>query len=94
MRLDASLVELGYATDWTPASRKWFILHISTFIKWAEYQGVIEIEDIAAPLVRRYIEYRRITPKNWQVAEFIDPLWAYLGNQRPTEEGAWLHAPH
>jgi len=62
MQLHAALVELGFSKDWTPASRKWFTGRISTFIRWAAEQGVTEIEDVTAPLVRRYIDYRRTTP--------------------------------
>ncbi|HLW00993.1 MAG TPA: tyrosine-type recombinase/integrase [Ktedonobacterales bacterium] len=62
MRLDAALVELGFSKDWTPASRRWFTGRISTFIHWAAEQGVTEIEDVTAPLVRRYIDYRRTSP--------------------------------
>lgn len=62
MQLRASFIELGYSKDWTPASRKWFQSRLNAFIEWAEYQGVTEIEDITAPLVRRYIEQRRTLP--------------------------------
>src|SRR5689334_535107 len=62
MQLHAALVELGFSKDWTPASRKWFTGRLTTFITWAATQGVTEIEDVTAPLVRRYIDYRRTTP--------------------------------
>ncbi|HEY7350282.1 MAG TPA: tyrosine-type recombinase/integrase [Ktedonobacterales bacterium] len=65
MRLDAALVELGFSKDWTPASRKWFTGRIRTFITWAEGQGIHDIEDVTAPLVRRYVEYRRTTPSKY-----------------------------
>lgn len=62
MQLRAAFVELGYAKDWTPASRRWFQSRLGAFIEWAAHQGITEIEDVTAPLVRRYIEHRRTAP--------------------------------
>jgi site-specific recombinase XerD len=59
MQLHAVLIELSYAKDWTEQSRKWFTSRLNAFISWANDQGVTEIESINAPLVRRYIDYRR-----------------------------------
>ncbi|MGZ3582731.1 MAG: hypothetical protein ACXWP6_08360, partial [Ktedonobacterales bacterium] len=62
MLLDAALIELAYAKDWTPQTRAWYDTHLPPFVAWAKQQGVTTIEDVTAPLVRRYIEYQRTRP--------------------------------
>lgn len=62
MLLDAALLELAYAKDWTPQSRAWYDHHLPPFVRWAKEQGVTTIEDVTAPLVRRYIDYQRTRP--------------------------------
>lgn len=59
MHLDAAFVEFGYAKDWTAETRRWFKGRLGAFIRWTDEQGIEEIEDVTAPLVRRFIEYRR-----------------------------------
>lgn len=62
MHLNAAFVELSYSKDWTPESRKWFTSRLGAFIEWAGHQGITEIEDVTAPLIRRYIDQRRTEP--------------------------------
>lgn len=62
MELDAALTELTYSKDWTPASRRWYDARLLPFLTWAKQQGAVNIEDITAPLVRRYTEHLRTRP--------------------------------
>ncbi|HLZ20956.1 MAG TPA: tyrosine-type recombinase/integrase [Ktedonobacterales bacterium] len=59
MLLDAAFTEFGYAKDHTPASRAWYRSRLGAFTTWAKGQGTTAVEDITAPLVRRYIEEPR-----------------------------------
>jgi site-specific recombinase XerD len=61
MHIDAACVEFGYAKDWSPASRAWYAGRLGAFREWLSGEGITELEGITAPLVRRYIEYRRST---------------------------------
>lgn len=62
MQLAAALIEFNYAKDHTPASRQWYKSRLGAFTAWAEAEGTANVEDLTAPLVRRYIEHRRTTP--------------------------------
>jgi site-specific recombinase XerD len=59
MELATTFTEFTYAKDWTPASRTWYQGRLSAFREWCLEQGINEIGDITAPLVRRYIDERR-----------------------------------
>lgn len=62
MRLDAAVTELSYAKDWTPASKRWYAARLEPFVQWANQAGASDIEDVTAPLVRRYVEFLRAKP--------------------------------
>lgn len=59
MQLDTALLEFAYSKDHSPASRHWYRSRLRAFTDWLRDQGVTDIEGITAPLVRRYIDYRR-----------------------------------
>jgi site-specific recombinase XerD len=59
MRLDITLTEFAYSKDWSPASRAWYSCRLGAFTKWCTEQDITDIEDLTAPLVRRYLDYRR-----------------------------------
>jgi site-specific recombinase XerD len=62
MELAAAFTEFAYAKDHTAESRRWYKCRLGAFMAWAQAQGVTDIEDVTAPIVRRYIEHRRTTP--------------------------------
>lgn len=62
MRLDLALTEFAYSKDHSPASRAWYKSRLGAFTDWCSQQGTTNIEDITAPLVRRYLDYRRTAP--------------------------------
>jgi hypothetical protein len=62
MELAAAFTELAYAKDWTPSSRRWFSSRLGAFFAWAEDQGIMDLERITTPVVRRYVDERRTTP--------------------------------
>lgn len=62
MRLDIALTEFAYSKDHSQASRQWYRSRLGAFTAWCAEQGIAEIEDITAPFVRRYIDYRRTSP--------------------------------
>src|SRR5262245_2320092 len=68
MRLEAAITELGYAKDWTQQTRKWYDSRLGAFVCWAKSQGVDELEQIAPPLVRRYVEHLQTRPAKRSVA--------------------------
>lgn len=59
MQLRAAFVEFSLSKDWTPSSQDWFKDRLHAFFAWCDSQNVAEVESITAPLVRRFIEYRR-----------------------------------
>lgn len=59
MQLEAARIEFGYAKDHTPASQQWYRNRLGAFFTWAGEQGIDAVEGITAPLVRRYLDYRR-----------------------------------
>jgi integrase/recombinase XerD len=59
MQLRAAFVEFSLSKDWTPSSQDWFSDRLRAFFDWCASQDVADIEGITAPLVRRFIEYRR-----------------------------------
>jgi site-specific recombinase XerD len=61
MHLESALLEFAFSKDHTPASQQWYRLRLGAFTVWLQDQGVTELEGITAPLVRRYVEYRRVT---------------------------------
>jgi site-specific recombinase XerD len=62
MELTAAFQEFAYSKDWSAESRRWYACRLGAFRGWAAGEGVTQLEDVNAPLVRRYIEYRRTTP--------------------------------
>lgn len=62
MELQAAFTEFCYAKDHTPSSRQWYTSRLGAFIRWARSQSVQDIDDVTAPLVRRYIDQRRTEP--------------------------------
>ncbi len=64
MRLDAALTEYRYAKDLTPKSQTWYESKLSAFIGWCEEQSpsITDVENITAPLVRRYLAFLRDNP--------------------------------
>ncbi len=65
MHLESALLEFAFSKDHTPASRQWYRFRLGAFTDWLRDQGITELEGITAPLVRRYVEYRRtaISPR-------------------------------
>ena len=62
MELADTLTELAYAKDWSPSSRAWYTSRLGAFTAWAREHGVTALEELTAPLIRRYIDERRTTP--------------------------------
>lgn len=62
MHLQAALTEFEYSKDHTPSSRAWYGSRLGAFVSWATAQGIVDIEALTAPLIRRYVEERRNTP--------------------------------
>src|SRR5260370_22164590 len=65
MQTESALFEFAFSKDHTPASRQWYRFRLGAFTVWLRDQGITELEGITAPLVRRYVEYRRtaISPR-------------------------------
>jgi site-specific recombinase XerD len=65
MQLESALLEFAFSKDHSPASRYWYRARLGAFTAWLTGQGVNELEDVTALLVRRYVEYRRtaISPR-------------------------------
>ena len=66
MRLDDAYLEFSYAKDHSPASRAWYKSRLGAFFAWCrdqqvEGKPVDTLEQLSAPLIRRYIEARRST---------------------------------
>jgi site-specific recombinase XerD len=59
VRLPDAFTEFEYSKDHSPTSRRWYASRLGAFIVWAEGQGTTDIEAVTAPLVRRYLDYRR-----------------------------------
>jgi site-specific recombinase XerD len=62
MQLAATFTEFAYSKDWSPSSRRWYACRLGAFNEWLTGEGITEVEGITAPLVRRYIEYKRHAP--------------------------------
>ncbi len=62
MELHAAFTEFLYAKDHSPASKAWYTSRLGAFMRWTEAQGTTSVEDITAPLIRRYIDERRTAP--------------------------------
>lgn len=62
VRLRDAFTEFEYAKDHSAESRRWYTSRLGAFITWANGQGIHNIEEVTAPLVRRYLDYRRTTP--------------------------------
>jgi site-specific recombinase XerD len=61
MELADAFTELSYTKDWSPSSRAWYTSRLGAFTTWARERGVTALEDLTAPLIRRYIDERRTT---------------------------------
>lgn len=64
LSLDAAYVELCYAKNWTPKTRRWYDERLGRFLRWAKQAGVTDLSDVTAPLVRRYLDDLRTTPNH------------------------------
>jgi integrase/recombinase XerD len=62
MDMQTALTEFSYAKDWTPSSKAWYRSRLGAFTTWLTEQDITDIGAIDAPLVRRYVEYRRTAP--------------------------------
>jgi site-specific recombinase XerD len=62
MDMMTALTEFAYSKDHSAESRRWYKSRLGAFVQWCDQQGVTNLEDITAPLVRRYVDYRRTTP--------------------------------
>jgi integrase/recombinase XerD len=62
MQLEDALVELKYAKDWTPKTTRWYRERLGAFVRWCNENHITELEQLTAPLVRRYIEYVQNRP--------------------------------
>jgi site-specific recombinase XerD len=59
MQLSEALVEFAYSKDHSQESRRWYRYRLDAFTSWLAEQDVDHVEDITAPLLRRYPDYRR-----------------------------------
>jgi site-specific recombinase XerD len=62
MRLEDALVELKYTKDWTPKTTRWYRERLGAFVRWCNEQHITELEQLTAPLIRRYIAYVQTRP--------------------------------
>jgi site-specific recombinase XerD len=62
MLLQDAFTEFEYAKDHSVETRRWYTARLGHFMTWANGQGIHHIREISAPLVRRYLDYRRTTP--------------------------------
>src|SRR5579884_380362 len=62
MLLFDALQEFELSKDHSPSSKQWYLSRLSSFIAWMTEQDVTTIEAVSAPLVRRYIDFRRTAP--------------------------------
>lgn len=62
MKLDAAKLEYFYSKDITPRSREWYEATLARFLTWLTEQGVNDISELSAPLVRRYLAFIKDTP--------------------------------
>lgn len=61
MQIESALLEFAYSKDHSAESRRWYRARLQAFTAWLRDQGVSELEGITAPLVRRYVDYKRTT---------------------------------
>jgi site-specific recombinase XerD len=62
MLLEDALVELRYSKDWTPKTLRWYRERLGAFTHWCDGQQVTTLEQLSAPLIRRYIDYLQTRP--------------------------------
>jgi integrase/recombinase XerD len=62
MLLEDALVELKYTKDWTPKTTRWYRERLGAFIRWCDENHITTLEQLHAPLIRRYIEYLQTRP--------------------------------
>lgn len=65
MPLPAAVTEFFYSKDFTTDSLRFYKRTLAAFTQWAETQGVTNVSDITAPLLRRYVASvrERIAPR-------------------------------
>ena len=64
MLLDMAWTELLLAKDYPPLSAQRRTEVIREFIQWASEQGITQVDDVTAGIVRRYIAYLRERPNS------------------------------
>lgn len=57
MNLTDALTEYHYARDFTQQTRLWYDYHLRAFMRWADEQGVVEVEEVTTSLIRRYLSH-------------------------------------
>jgi site-specific recombinase XerD len=64
MRLSDAITEYEFATAATlsPHTAEWYSQKLRHFAQWAHQQRVTNLEDMNAPLIRRYLDWLRRTP--------------------------------
>ncbi|HEV8191404.1 MAG TPA: site-specific integrase, partial [Ktedonobacterales bacterium] len=62
MLLDFALTELLLAKDYTPQTAQRRDYALRAFIRWADGQGITDIEGVTAGIVRRYLAHLRERP--------------------------------
>jgi integrase/recombinase XerD len=71
MLLSDALVELKYTKDWTPKTTRWYYERLGAFFRWCDENKVETLEQVSAPVVRRYIEYLQ-TRKSQKADSLLD----------------------
>lgn len=89
MHLQAAFTEFTYSKDHTPASQQWYRARLGAFIQWVLAQSTSDIEDVSAPLVRRYIDECRATPTKGRSGG--QPLSSHPLHGHVRAIRAWLH---
>ncbi len=62
MTLRDAYTEFCFAKDHSRASRDWYAYVLTAFMGWCEQNAAPDLENLTAPLVRRYIDFKRTTP--------------------------------
>lgn len=62
MLLEDALVELRYSKDWTPKTLRWYNERLGAFVRWCQGQQLTTLDQLTAPIIRRYIEYLQTRP--------------------------------
>lgn len=78
MQLETVRTEFTYAKDHSLQSRRWYTSRLGAFFRWAAEQGVTDIENVTAPLVRRYVDYRRPTLGSHTLNGHVRAIKAFL----------------